>query len=99
MVDYLDHIAVTVPNIEKALIWYKSNFEVKTEYSDDTWALLCFENIKLALVLPDQHPPHFAILRKNLKRFEPLTKHRDGTSSVYINDPWGNVIELMKNSD
>jgi hypothetical protein len=53
----------------------------------------------LALVLSDQHPPHFAIISEHAERFGPLKTHRDGTASVYINDPAGNCIEMLKLPD
>ena len=55
-----------------------------------------FENIKLALVLPDQHPFHFAILKDDVESYgEPVT-HRDGSVSVYIKDRSGNNIEILR---
>ena len=33
--------------------WYRENFRCAVDYEDDTWALLDFANVKLALVLPD----------------------------------------------
>jgi catechol 2,3-dioxygenase-like lactoylglutathione lyase family enzyme len=94
--DRLHHIAVTVPDIKQALAWYRGNFHVETVYEDPTWALLRFGNIDLALVLPGQHPPHIAIERPNAEAFGALTRHRDGTASVYVQDPFGNAIEIMK---
>jgi catechol 2,3-dioxygenase-like lactoylglutathione lyase family enzyme len=94
--DRIHHIAIVVPEIEKALDWYQSQFEVKTCYVDDSWALIKFDNIELALVLPGKHPPHIAIERNDAELHGCLTPHRDGTASVYTNDPWGNVIELLK---
>ncbi|MEM9683614.1 MAG: VOC family protein, partial [Pseudomonadota bacterium] len=85
-----------VPDIEKALDWYRERLDVETAYVDESWALLRFENISLALVLPDQHPPHIAIERPDAEAYGPLTPHRDGTASVYIEDPWGNSVELLK---
>lgn len=90
------HIAISVGDITEALEWYRDNFDFQTVYADDSWALLRFDNIALALVLPDQHPPHFAVEREDAEHFGPLTTHRDGTASVYIRDPWGNAIEIMQ---
>lgn len=90
------HIAIPVENITEALDWYQENFDVQTDYADDSWALLRFENVGLALVLPGQHPPHFAVERSDAGAYGKLTSHRDGTASVYIHDPWDNAIEIMK---
>ncbi len=92
----LHHIAVQVPDIAQALDWYRDRFAVETAYADESWALLRFENVALALVLPGQHPPHIAVERTDAETFGPLTPHRDGTASVYISDPFGNVVEILK---
>jgi catechol 2,3-dioxygenase-like lactoylglutathione lyase family enzyme len=91
----LHHIAVPVENIAEAINWYTDKFEITVNYSDDTWASLQFENIALALVIPGQHPPHIAVEKLDAERFGPLTKHRDGTASTYLSDPWGNIVEIL----
>lgn len=94
--DTLHHIAIRVTDIAKAVAWYHDRFDVVTTHADDSWALLRFENCALALVRPDQHPPHFAIERADAESFGLLVPHRDGTASVYIKDPWGNVVEILE---
>jgi catechol-2,3-dioxygenase len=94
--DKIHHIAIQVNNLDNALSWYKSNFNVEVTYQDDTWAMIQFDNVALALVTPTQHPPHFAITCENLEKFGTPKKHRDNTSSVYIKDPEGNVVEMIK---
>ena len=94
--DRLHHVAIAVPDIAEALDWYRNRFDVEPVYTDESWALLKFENIALALVLPDQPPPHVAVERRNAEKYGTLTVHRDGTASVYIRDPWGNAVEIMK---
>jgi catechol 2,3-dioxygenase-like lactoylglutathione lyase family enzyme len=95
-VDTLDHIAVVVPNIAQAIDWYTKTFECEVSYQDDTWAFIEFENVKLALVVKGQHPPHMAVMRKDAETFGQLTEHRDGTKSCYIEDPAGNSVEVEK---
>ena len=97
--DQLHHIAIPVTDITAAVEWYQTRFDVATAYQDDSWALLKFDNIALALVLPDQHPAHFAIERKDAESYGRLTPHRDGTASVYVEDPWRNVIEILASSE
>lgn len=97
--DRLHHIAIAVPDVGAALAWYRSEFEVRVTYEDDTWALVEFDNISLALVVPGQHPPHLAVERPDAERYGPLKTHRDGTASVYVQDPAGNTIEIMKQVD
>jgi len=94
--DNIHHLALQVDNIELSLRWYASNFSCEIIYQDETWALLKFGNISLALVLPNQHPSHFAVIRENVESYGLPMKHRDGTSSVYIKDPSGNNIEMLK---
>jgi catechol 2,3-dioxygenase-like lactoylglutathione lyase family enzyme len=94
--DNIHHLALQVDNIDQSLRWYASNFSCEILYQDESWALLKFGNISLALVLPNQHPPHFAVIRENVESYGLPKKHRDGTSSVYIKDPSGNNIEMLE---
>jgi len=94
--DTLDHVAIQVDDIDKAVGWYMQNFKVEVAYHDASWALLNFANTSLALVVASQHPPHFAVLRDDAANFGPLSPHRDGTASVYIKDPAGNDVEVLK---
>lgn len=94
--DHLHHVALPVRDIDAAVNWYQSRFDVNVAYRDQSWALLHFDNISLALVLPEQHPPHIAVEREDAEIHGPLTPHRDGTASVYVRDPWGNAVEYLK---
>jgi len=94
--DQIHHIAIQVQDIDQSVDWYISNFDCELSYHDQTWALLKFQNISLALVLPNQHPPHFAVTRHDISSFGISIPHRDGTSSVYIKDPNGNNVEMLK---
>ena len=94
--DTLHHVAIQVEDIKRALKWYSTNFNTEIAYVDDTWALLRFDNIYLALVIPGQHPAHIALEHEGAETFGPLVKHRDGTESIYIEDSEGNTLELMK---
>lgn len=94
--DTIHHIAIQVNDIAGAVAWYQDQYEVKLIYQDATWALLQFANVALALVMPDQHPPHFAIVSEHAERYGPLSVHRDGTASIYIQDPAGNRIEMIQ---
>ena len=94
--DSIHHVAIQVNDIAQALKWYSRNFNAEIVYLDDTWAMLRFENIYLALVIPGQHPPHIAIEHEAAESYGTLTEHRDGTESIYINDSEGNTLELMK---
>lgn len=92
----IHHLAIQVDNIRQALAWYQGEFDVEVTYEDESWAMIRFANVSLALVLPGHHPPHFAVSRKDAGLYGPLNRHRDGTASVYVADPFGNVIEFIQ---
>ena len=94
--DTIHHVAIPVPNVAQAVEWYTSRFNCCVDYLDDTWALLAFANTKLALILPHEHPSHFALTRPDANKFGDLVTHRDGLHSVYITDAFGNSIEVLE---
>ena len=75
----IDHIALSVDDPKAAAKWYCENFGAELLYSDDTWAFIQFENIKISFDKEDK-----------------VNEHRDGSISVYKQDPWGNSFELIK---
>ena len=93
------HIAVTSTNIDRTVSWYKSNFDTKIIYQDESWALVKISELMLAFVNPDQHNPHFCFSIKDRSKFSQfgknIKKHRDGTEYCYINDPDMNTIEIL----
>lgn len=91
----IDHIAITVDDIAKTVDWYCQRFECTIDYQDETWALLGFENIKLAFVLAKDHPPHIAFRAPEKELTAHLSKRRDGERSYYDKDCAGNVIEWL----
>jgi extradiol dioxygenase family protein len=95
MLDSLHHIAISVKDIAEAVLWYRQNFRCEVTYQDDTWALLRFANVSLALVLPNQHPPHLGFTSPRAHEYGELKLHRDGTKSIYTSDPFGNVVEFL----
>ena len=97
--DKIHHIAIEVNSISETIKWYRENSKCEVAYQDDTWALLNYDNISLALVLPNSHPPHIAFVKENAENYGKLKKHRDGTSSVYVKDPSNNSVEMLKLKD
>lgn len=93
--DTVDHVAVVVTDIEKAVVWYTTTFACDILYQDDTWAYLRFANVNLALVLPSQHPAHVAIEVADAAQFGQVRTHRDGVRYVYTKDPFGNATEVV----
>lgn len=89
----VDHIAIVVEDPKKAAEWYCSEYGAHLLYSDDTWGMVQFANIKMAFVIPGQHPPHVAFEDTQLGVGK---LHRDGSRSIYKKDPWGNFIEIIK---
>ena len=94
----IDHIAIVVDNIKESVAYYVDNYDCMILHCDESWGYLQFDNIKLALVLKDEHPPHIAFEFDNIDfHFYGETKlHRDGSRSKYIDDPSGNKIELIE---
>jgi len=92
----IDHIALQVGNIYEGCEWYCTRFNANVLYFDETWALLEFDNIKMALVLPNQHQNHIAveINPQNYPNLE-FKQPRDGSKYHYLDDPWGNCVELI----
>jgi len=93
--DNIDHIAIKVKNIEESLRWYESKFKCKRLYVDQSWGLIQFNNIKLALVISSQHPNHFAVIDDSICLDSKSVTHRDGSVSKYIADKDNNIIELL----
>ena len=97
----LDHIAINVKNIKKAVKWYVSNLGATIKYQDDTWASLNVGGTTLALTIAKQHPPHFAFTLEKFSDFpegHEIKYHRDGIGYIYKKDPSGNHIEILDQS-
>lgn len=91
----VDHIAIEVQDLQRAVDWYRARFTFDILYQDATWAFLQFENVRLALVLPQQHPAHVSYLSDEPGRHGKIRAHRDGTQYVYVKDSEGNTVEFM----
>ena len=89
-------LPLQVTNPKEAAEWYKENFEADIIYCDKTWSFVQLENIKIAFVVKTQHPRHIAFEVQQFDPSDKVKKHRDGSSSIYKRDPWGNVIEYIK---
>jgi catechol 2,3-dioxygenase-like lactoylglutathione lyase family enzyme len=92
--DTLHHAAIRVKDVKATVEWYTQRFHCEVEYQDPTWAMLAFQNVRLAFVIAEQHPPHIAIVG-DPSAFGEAKTHRDGTTSVYVKDPNGNNVEVM----
>lgn len=96
--DALHHVAIPVENVARAVDWYRNQFRVRVTYQDETWALLTFANTSLALVVPEQHPPHIGVVHPDARCFGELKTHRDGTASIYLEDSEGNAVEILEDN-
>src|SRR3954466_7998067 len=97
-----DHVAVPSNDIAQSVEWYRAKFGATVLYQDKTWAFLNVGGQKLALVTPSQHPPHVAVKVSEQELASAaqaagigIDKHRDGTTGIYIHDPFGNAVELI----
>ena len=93
--DAVDHVALTGGNLAEALAWYTGRLRCSVVYQDDSWALLEFANLRLALMAERRHPPHVGLVRADAEAFGTLQAHRDGARSVYLTDPAGNSVEIL----
>ena len=93
----LDHIALNVSDIKESEAWYREKMGFECTYIDETWAMLQKDGLKLALTLPNQHPPHIAIRVNDISEFPEgkIGEHRDGSKYLYQKDPDGNVVEWI----
>ena len=97
-----DHVAIPSSDIDLSVKWYVERFGAEIIYQDKTWAFMRVGGQKLALVSPQQHPPHVAVSVSEAQLAQASTatgvkidKHRDGTQGIYIHDPFGNAVELI----
>ena len=102
-----DHVAQQVPDIAAALEWWSQLVPgARVLYADETWGLLEAGGAKIALVMADQHPSHLAfnVSGEELERLAsvhgvPVSGHRDGSRSFYLQGPGGNRIEVIAYPD
>ena len=94
----VDHIAVESKNIANSVKWYQNQFKCEVKHQDETWALLKFANISIALVTPGDHPPHFAVVDEKIVDDPKSKAHRDGIHFIYEKDPDSNFIEKIDRS-
>ena len=95
----IDHIAIVVDNIKESIAYYVVEHEARILYCDDSWGLLQFKNVNLALVLEGEHPPHIAFEVEEIENKHTtysMIKHRDVSKSKYIEDPSGNHKEIIE---
>jgi catechol 2,3-dioxygenase-like lactoylglutathione lyase family enzyme len=97
-----DHVAVPSNDIARSVEWYRQRFGADVLYQDKSWAFMRVGGVKVALVSPQQHPPHVAIKVDEQQLADAasqagvaIDRHRDGTTGIYLHDPFGNAVELI----
>jgi catechol 2,3-dioxygenase-like lactoylglutathione lyase family enzyme len=92
----LDHVALNVQDLQRAVDWYTCRGFIVT-YQDSTWAMLQQDDFRLALTIPNQHPPHVAFEVSSLSEMPPgeIKEHRDGSKYLYQKDSEGNTLEFI----
>jgi len=94
--DKIDHIAISVADIDAAVSWYQGSFEAEVLFKDSKQAVLQFANVKLQLVLPGYLPGHIAFKREDAETFGKLRQKDGGEPSCFIADSSGNPVEILK---
>lgn len=98
-----DHIAQQVPDIAEAVRWQQDLVpDTRVIYQDDTWALVSAGGVRIAFVLPEQHPNHVAFRVSNARLDEMVAEcgltvavHRDASRSIYLEGPGGLCAEVV----
>jgi hypothetical protein len=98
-----DHIAQQVPDIAEAVDWWRTLVdESRVLYQDDSWALVEGAGVRMAFVLPEQHPDHVGLRvdagrleRMAAERGATISPHRDGTRSIYVQGPGSLCVEVI----
>ena len=100
MMSVVDHIAILVDDLEVAEEWYTQKLAGKVTFRDSRYIRMTVSNTNIALIDKKHYPhAHFGILVEK-KEDLPLEMgevvyHRDGTTGVYVKDPFGNYLEYI----
>lgn len=104
MTPVFDHIAYAVPDIAAAVEdWRRRRFpEFSILRQDATWAMIQVAGLRIAFVLPGDHPSHvaFRVDAEELERLastygQEIRPHRDGSRSFYVPAPGGVAVEFI----
>jgi len=104
MMSTVDHVAVLVDDLDTAEKWYVEKLAGKVVFRDEKYIRMQLSNTNIALIDKKHYPhAHFGILVEKIEDL-PLelgeaVYHRDGTTGVYVKDPFGNYLEYIWYSD
>lgn len=98
-----DHVAQQVPDIGEAVAWQLQAVPgSQVLHQDPSWALVESAGVKLAFVLPDEHPSHIAyrvdddeLERLAARHGATIAVHRDATRSFYLQGPGALQTEVI----
>jgi thioredoxin reductase (NADPH) len=80
-------MAVVVENIGEAIHWYRNHFACNVLHQDQSWAMLHFGNVQLALVLPEKDPAHGGFVTRQVSDSSPfLTTGGNGIQFPYVEE-------------
>lgn len=100
----VDHIAVLVDDLEVAEEWYVQKLTGKVTFRDSKYVRITVSNTNIALIDKKHYPyAHIGILVDKMEdlplEMGEVVYHRDGTTGVYVKDPFGNYLEYIWYSD
>ena len=104
MMSIVDHIAILVDDLSIAEEWYVEKLSGKVIFRDSKYIRLRVSNTNIALIDKKHYPhAHFGILVEKIEdlplELGEVVYHRDGTTGVYVKDPFGNYLEYIWYSD
>ena len=95
----IDHIAIRVPDVISAADWYLENVGGTLTHVDEYYRRIAINNTNIALIDESRYPDnHIGILIENIEDLPEKgyrKEHRDGTIGVYVEDPYGNMVEYI----
>ena len=95
----VDHIAIRVSDLDVAQEWYEKMLGAELQFKDRYYRRMLLNNTSLALIDENRYPnDHIGVLVENIDDLPNVgTKihHRDGTVGVYVEDPFGHVVEYI----
>jgi len=93
------HTAVHTKDVAASVDWYVENLKAKILKQDEDWAMIMIADMTLALIHPNNHPPHIAFEVSSLDEFpcypNEIKMHRDGSHYYYQETPDGTIIEWL----
>ena len=95
----IDHIAIRVSNLDIAQAWYEEHLGAELQFKDEFYRRMLLNNTTLALIDETHYPNnHIGVRVENIADLPNVgtrIEHRDGTVGVYVEDPFGNIVEFI----